>query len=217
MTTAEAETIQPEAQAAAQPVTPTTEGGQPPAPAQQTQQQATEGAPNEGQPKGDDAPKPPDAAKADAAKQGAPEQYEPFQALDGSAIDAGKLGAFPAVARELGLPQEAAQKIVGSLGQAIHDQVEAARNANREALAADKDFGGTKLEASKALIAKVAKQLGSPEFSEQLLAGIDDLPPDMFRLLARAGQAISEDVFVRGGSVPDPSDGLRKMFPSASG
>lgn len=215
MTTAEAETIQPEAQAAAQPaVTPTTEGGQPPATAQ-TQQQATEGAPNEGQPKGDDATKAAEAAKTAEAKSGAPEQYEPFQALDGSAIDAGKLGAFPAVAKELGLPQGAAQKIVGSLGQAIHDQVEAARNANREAMAADKDFGGAKLEASKASIAKLAKQFGSPEFSEQLLAGIDDLPPAMVRMLAAAGQAFGEDKWV-GGSNATATDPLKQLFPSAT-
>jgi hypothetical protein len=179
-----------------------------------------------GKPAGDtasaDASAKADAAKAgDAGKGGTPEKYdlklpEGFEASDTS------LAEFTPVAKELGLNNEQAQKLVDLYGgrmkalvtqqqDAWQQQVEAWRKEAKD----DPEIGGAKLDATVKNGQRVLKQFGD----EALVKYLEDSRlgdhPALLRMLNRIGAAIREDAII----VPRPggSDGAllaEKMYPS---
>ena len=88
-----------------------------------------------------------DAANSDAPK-GAPETYE-FKDPEGSSFDAKVIEEFASVAKELDMPQDAAQKIIDKVGPVIAARQAEQRDATIQQWAADaktdKEFGGDKL------------------------------------------------------------------------
>jgi hypothetical protein len=196
------------------------------APAQgaSTTQQATEGQttpavtadtkPADGEKPADD-----QAAKP----QGAPEKYE-FKAPEGAApFDDQVINQFSEVARELNLPQDAAQKVLDKMGPAIQarqaEQIQTARNSWAESAKQDKEFGGEKLAENLATAKKALDAFGSPELRALLDASGLGNHPEMIRVLYRAGKAISEDRFVGTGrsGTPTPksqSDYAKALYPS---
>lgn len=196
-----------------------------PAPAQESvaTQQATEGQntqssadtkPADGEPPADD-----QAAKP----QGAPDKYE-FKAPDGAAaFDDQVIEQFSVVARELNLPQDAAQKVLDKMGPAIQarqaETIQAARSMWAESAKSDKEFGGEKLTENLAVAKKALDTFGSPELRSLLNESGLGNHPEMIRVLYRAGKAISEDRFVgsgRGGkdTPRGQSDYAKVLYPS---
>lgn len=163
-----------------------------------TTQQATDGQ--------DSAP----AAKADgekpegeqdAAKLGAPEKYE-FKPVEGVNFDNSVTEKFSEVARELNLPQEAAQKLLDKMGPAIAaqnvDAVQRASAAWADSSRADKEFGGEKLAENLSVAKKALDQFGSPELRTLLNDSGLGNHPEVLRMFYRAGRALSEDSVVPG-------------------
>ena len=158
-----------------------------------------------------------------AKPEGAPEKYE-FKAPEGAAaFDDSVLEQFSEVARELNLPQEAAQKVLDKMGPAIQarqaETIQAARNMWAESAKSDKEFGGEKLNENLAVAKKALDQFGSPELRALLNESGLGNHPEMIRVLYRAGKAISEDRFVgsgRGGkeSPRGQSDYAKALYPS---
>lgn len=186
-------------------------------------QQATEGQttdatadtkPAEGEKPADD---------QDAKPQGAPDKYE-FTAPEGAAaFDDSVIEQFSEVARELNLPQEAAQKVLDKMGPAIQarqaETIQAARTMWAESAKSDKEFGGEKLTENLAVAKKALDTFGSPELRTLLNESGLGNHPEMIRVLYRAGKAISEDRFVgagRGGKVAPKSnsDYASALYPS---
>lgn len=182
--------------AAAAAAIPPADGAQ----AQQGGQDAPPAASSES--KGADAP----------VKAGAPETYE-FTAPEGRAFDAEVITSFSAIAKELDLPQEAAQKMLNAVGPKIAERqaatLDAARMQWAESARADKEFGGDQLESNLAVAKKAVDAFGSPELRTLLNETGLGNHPELIRMMYRAGKSISEDKFVggvRGGQKSGPKN-----------
>ena len=137
----------------------------------------------------------------DAAKAGAPEQYE-FKAPDGLVFDQNTIGAFSEIAKELDMPQEAAQKILDKVGPVMAKQqaeaLEAASSKWADDVKGDKEIGGDKLAESLATAKLALDKFGSPELRALLNESRLGNHPEVIRFMLKAGKAISEDKFVGG-------------------
>ena len=146
--------------------------------------------------------------------QGAPEKYE-FKAPEGKEFDAEIIGNFSEIAKELNLTQDAAQKLVESMGPKIAErqlaQVEAIRNEWAQQSQVDKEFGGDRLNENMAVAKKALDSFGTPELRTLLVQSGLGNNPEVIRFMYRAGKAISEDTFVgsspgAGGKPTGPQD-----------
>jgi Ca2+-binding RTX toxin-like protein len=174
-----------------------------------------------------------DTAKGeDTAPAGAPEKYEDFKLPEGVAVDAAAIEAFTPLAKELGLSQEAAQKLVDF--QAAHLQAfKTAAAAEQEQAAAqwaetttkwrdsatsDKEYGGDKLQASvagmKAVTEKVLGAEGAKAFTEALdMSGLGN-HPEVLRFLHRVAVASADDKLPLGEAPRQPKSTAEMMYPS---
>lgn len=162
-----------------------------------------------------------DKAAADAAKakEGAPEKYE-FKLPEGQTLHPDVQSQFEAVARELNMPQEAAQKLVEAMAPKIAAAQQAAfeqvRTGWTDAVKADPELGGDKLDANLAIAKKAMDRFGSPELKTYLNeTGLGD-NPELVRFFFKAGKAISEDKHVPGSSGnAAPRDHARTLYPNS--
>ncbi|CAI2147149.1 peptidase [Serratia entomophila] len=145
------------------------------------------------------------AAEKDAAdkaekdkKPAAPEKYE-FAAPEGQELDANALSVFEPIAKELGLTQEQAQKLVDIYPQIQQQQAEAWSKQVAdwgEQVKADKEIGGDKFTASVGLAQRALDQFGNPELREYLQASGLGNHPALVRFCAKVGNSMAEDSFV---------------------
>lgn len=206
-----------EGQTASQGAASTTTEGQAPAaaPAAQTQQ-TTEGQNTEGQ-QADGGKTEGDEGKTDD-KTGAPEQYE-FKAVEGAEISTEVMGKFSEVAKELNLPQDAAQKILDKMAPVMAarqvEAIEVAKTQWADTARSDKEFGGDKLAENLSVAKKALDTFGSPELRSLLNESGLGNHPEIIRAFYRAGKAISEDGFVPGGRASGaPTDPAKRLFPN---
>lgn len=190
--------------------------GQPAAGGEQAaqQQQATEGQNAEGQPA--EGAKP----EGDQGKpEGAPEKYE-FQAAEGVTFDDAVIGAFSEVAKELNLPQDAAQKVLDKMAPVLAarqgEQIAAIHAEWVESAKTDKEFGGDKLPENLAVAKKALDQFGTPELRALLNDSGMGNNPEVIRAFYRVGKAISEDKFVGGKAAPVDANDARSLYPNSN-
>lgn len=192
--------------AAAAPVpTPAPAAGEPaPAAAPATEQEAPAAKPT-------DAPADQPADGTDPAATEAPkvpEKYE-FKAPEGSELNPEVMTKFEGVAKELGLTQEAAQKVVDAMAPQIAAaqaaQLATIKNGWADSARTDKEFGGEKLAENLAVAKKALDAFGSPELRTLLNdTGLGN-HPEIIRAFFKAGQKISGSNFVPGGTTPSAS------------
>lgn len=139
------------------------------------------------------------AEKAEKEKKPAtPEKYE-FSAPEGQELDANALAVFEPVAKELGLSQEQAQKLVDIYPQIQQQQAEAWSKQVAdwgEQVKADKEIGGDKFNASVGAAQRALDQFGNTELREYLNASGLGNHPALVRFCAKVGKAMAEDTFV---------------------
>lgn len=131
-------------------------------------------------------------------KPAAPEKYE-FVAPEGQELDANALSVFEPIAKELGLTQEQAQKLVDIYPQIQQQQAEAWSKQIAEwgeQVKADKEIGGDKFNASVGLAQRALDQFGNPELREYLNASGLGNHPALVRFCAKVGKSMAEDSFV---------------------
>lgn len=154
-----------------------------------------------------------------AEKQGAPEKYE-FTAPDGVIVDDQTIASFSEVAKELNLPQEAAQKILDKVGPVMAQrQAELLTSLSTQwadGVRADKEIGGDKLQENLSVAKKAMDTFGTPELRALLNESQLGNHPEIIRAFFRAGKAISEDKFVAGGTGrPNGSkDAAKSLYPN---
>jgi hypothetical protein len=165
-------------------------------------QQAGQDGQNTGNTEGDQ--------NCDKATAKAPEAYE-FKAEEGREFDPEVLKSFSEIAKELDLPQDAAQKMLDKVAPKIMERqmqaLEAVRNEWAESARTDKEFGGDKLNDNLVVAKKALDSFGTPELRKLLNESGLGNHPELIRLMYRAGKAISEDRFVggtRGGQKSGP-------------
>lgn len=145
-----------------------------------------------------------DEAAAAAKAAGAPEKYEAFKAPEGATLDPGVMGQFEEAARELNLPQDAAQKMVDKMAPIMAarqaEQLQAMRTSWAEESKADKEFGGEQLSANMAHAQKAMTQFATPELKALLNDSGLGNHPELIRFMVRAGKALGEDNIVNSGA-----------------
>ena len=167
-----------------------------------------------------------DGAEGDAAEtkdegekpEGAPEKYE-WAAPEGVTLDESIMGSLSEVAKELNLPQAAAQKLVDKIAPVMAqrqvEQFEALRTEWRQASSSDQEFGGAKLTENMAVAKKALDAFATPEFRQLLEQTGMGNHPEVIRTFYRAGKAISEDGLVSGSAPKAPRD-ARSLFPASN-
>ena len=153
--------------------------------------------------------------------EGAPEKYE-FNDKVADApevLDPDVLTAFGEVAKELDLPQEAAQKVLDKVAPVIQarqaEQVEKARIDWAEESKSDEEFGGETFNANLETAKTALNAFGTDPFKQLLSESGLGNHPEVIRFMYRAGKAISEDSYVgnsqganaQGSNVPKDFDG----------
>ncbi len=145
----------------------------------------------------------PAAGDQQQTQQKAPEQYADFTLPDGYKLD-GEIGdKFKAVAKDLDLTQEQAQKLIDLDVQRVTaqtQQLHATSAAWVDATKADKEIGGDNLNANLAVAQKALAAFGTPELKNLLQETGLGNNPEIIRAFYRAGKAIGEDSFVPAGS-----------------
>ena len=152
--------------------------------------------------------------------QGAEVTYE-FKLPEGMQMDQARHDEFVAVAKELKLPPDQAQKLVDLAAKA-----EVARAEQHQALVDDwarqskehKALGGDKLPESLATAKKVYDLLPAAR-AEELRGLLNatglEAHPVMFELFHAVGSKLSEAAFVRGAAGAGPGESLAdRMYPS---
>ena len=134
--------------------------------------------------------------------EGAPDKYE-FNAKVADApneLDPEVLTAFGEVAKELNLPQEAAQKVLDKVAPVIQAKqakvVEQTKVEWANQSKSDQEFGGESLNDSLD-VAKTSLDTFGTDALKSLLqeSGLGN-HPEVIRFMYRAGKAISEDSYV---------------------
>lgn len=159
-------------------------------------------------------------AKGDKDKVGAPEKYE-FKAPEGVKLDEAVLGEFTPLAKEMGLTQENAQKLVDLYAKVQAANSEASTKAWADLQAewtnktkTDKEFGGEKLMENVSIAKKAIEAFGTPELSEALtVTGVGN-HPEFVRFFYKVGKEIGNDKLSfgkAGGQAPDPA---KILFPN---
>lgn len=163
--------------------------------------------------------------EADKKANEVPEKYEDFKFPEGVTVDAAAVENFKTLAKELGLPQAKAQKLVdfqaAAVAKANADATEAFNKLNESYVAAakaDKEFGGTDFEKNVGIANAALKQFGDAELTKTLdETGLGNHPA-MIRLLWKMGKAIAEDKIATGGSgAAPPKDTASKFYPNTPG
>lgn len=128
---------------------------------------------------------------------------------EGSNLDASYLEQTKALAKELGLSQEAAQKLVerdSGLMSSAHERNMATVREKTEQWAkdaqADKEIGGGNFQSSVTDARTALDKFGTPEFKNMLNQSGVGNHPELIRLLARVGKAMREDKMVTTSSQP---------------
>jgi hypothetical protein len=156
------------------------------------------------------------------AAAGAPEAYEAFALPEGYSIPEELNTALTATAKELKLPQAAAQKVVDLAVQhaqrmqaAMDENLTAARTEWEASARADQEIGGANLTANLAIAKKGLTTFGSPALIELLNGSGLGNHPEIIRAFYRVGKTISEDTIVSGdaGGAAVVKDTAKKLYP----
>ena len=136
-----------------------------------------------------------------------PEKYEwnKPEGFEGE-LDEAALESFEPLAKELGLTQEQADKLVGIHAESLqkaHQQAAEQHSRQMEAwtkeLRNDPEFGGAAFDGNIKSAQKAVEQFGSEGLKEALEETGLGNHPALVRTFAMIGKAISEDGFVSGG------------------
>lgn len=170
-----------------------------------------------------------DAAKAGAAAaaagtKSAPESYTDFKLADGVSLDPDVMGEFKALAKDAGLSQEHAQKLVDlgakmqlKGGESVSQGLAKAKESWLAASKADKEFGGDGYDANAGAASKVFADFGTPALKELLESSGLGNHPEMIRWAYRVSKAVSPDKVVTGRQGDGKPQDARKFYPNSPG
>lgn len=183
-----------------------------------TAQASTEAGvtPNDGEAAQAAAPAAAPDTNAAPAEQAAPEakaevDYK-FELPEGVEVDESSATNFKALAKELEMSPDAAQKIVAFAAQRELQRAEAHRETVKgwgETVSADKELGKAE---NQAIARKAVETFGTPELKTLLEGSGLGNHPELVRAFFKAGQAISEGKFIAGRTGPAPSKDVASIL-----
>ena len=150
--------------------------------------------------------------------KGAPEAYE-FNAKVADApeeLDSEVLTAFGEVAKELDLPQEAAQKVLDKVAPVMQARqaqvVEEVKAEWASEAKTDQEFGGEGLDANLEIAKASLNAFGTDALKSLLSESGLGNHPEIIRFMYRAGKAIGEDSYVGNSLGANAKGGIPKDF-----
>lgn len=159
------------------------------------------------------------AASGEPPKPAVPESYD-FKVPGGVTLDASLVDEFTPIAKELGLTQDQAQKVVdlhtaaiAKVEGRIREQWSQTQEQWREASKGDAEIGGAKLAETVTVAKKALEKFGTPGLVEVLESTGLGNHPEVIRFVAKIGRSVSEDALagMSSGEAPNP---LKAMYPS---
>lgn len=158
------------------------------------------------------------------AVDGAPETYADFTAPEGTTLAPDLVTEVSALAKELNLSQDKAQKVVElaakQSAQATAAGAEAYRSVNAgwiEATRADPEFGGDKLAESLATAKAAMEATTTPALRELLNKSGLGNNAEVIRHFLKIAPAFAEDKHVPGGKAPaGVRDAAKVLYPNAA-
>lgn len=193
----------PETQPASAPETPPASAPETPPAPEPAQAQPTA----EAQPTANPLPNPLEGEpEAEAAQPTAPERYEDFSLGEYGTLAEADAEGFTQAAREYGLTQDKAQKIIDSMApvmvKKLNERLQGYVDGWQKAAQADPEIGGANYQA-KLGVAKIAYQrFATPELKQMLSQSGLGTNPEILRLFYRVGQTLQQDQGVRAGTAP---------------
>lgn len=178
------------------------------APGEPEKQEASPVSEKPAAPKGmlDEPPK--DEAKKPAT---VPEKYE-FKLKSGQAPVLNMQG-YEKVARDLGLPQDAANSVLDTLNDAMTERRESTVKAWADELAADKELGGEKLTATFAAAKAALDEFGSKDLVDLLRVTGLQHNKHVVKMLRDMRLKVGGDKIVAGGPPPQAKPNpLRQVY-----
>ncbi len=143
--------------------------------------------------------------------EGAPDKYE-FNTKVADApneLDPEVLTAFGDVAKELNLPQEAAQKVLDKVAPVMQAKqakaIEQTKTEWANQSQSDKEFGGESLAENLDVAKASLKAFGTDALKSLLTETGLGNHPEVIRFMYRAGKAIGEDSYVGNSEGANPS------------
>lgn len=162
-----------------------------------------------------------DGQEKSDAPQGAPEAYEDFTLPEGMPLDEPSMGEFKTLAKELNLSQQQAQKLVdlevARMQAAEKSMIETEQKQTEEwvnAVKADPDIGGAKLESSLKIAKQAVTEFGGEEIASLLeTTGLGNHPA-VIKMFHKIGKAVAEDSVERGKATAPVRDAAYHFYPS---
>lgn len=162
-------------------------------------------------------------AKADEDKAEEAGELDPkaFVLPEGVEMDEGKLEAFTPLAKELGLNQEGAQKLVDFYANTVKELTEQQASAWAseqakwlETAQGDQEYGGDAFAENAGVARKAIERFGTPEL-KQLFEGYGlGNHPELVRFAYRVGKAISEDGHIPASATSGGGDRIFNLYPT---
>ena len=165
-----------------------------------------------------------DADKSDAnGKKDEPGEYKEFTIPDGMELDKGAMEAFTPIAKELGLTQDQAQKLVDVYSNANADavatmgsQIDALHQTWIQEVKDDPDLGGAKFDETVATARTFINGYGDQKLTDVLNETGLGNHPAVVKLFYKLGRSMSEDNVNIGAIRGQEGEKSRahKMFPN---
>ena len=151
--------------------------------------------------------------------------FADFKVPEGAqAFSPEELTSFKVLAKDLGLSQEAAQKLVdfdsgrqGKASEALTAQLEEVSSQWRVLAENDKEFGGDKLKESLVNANKALEKFGSKELVSVFQDSRLGNHPEVIRFLVRIQKALGEDTFVTGSPANGAEFSAKSLYPNSPG
>lgn len=163
------------------------------------------------------APAQPQEGQKAEPKSGAPGDYGDFEDEKGVAFSSKDMPEFVAMAKELGLSKDRAQKLLMTMVPTVRGKLQSSLEAVRTAWGRearhDAEYGGDNFKANLAIANKAYQKFTTPELSKLMRQSGLYAHPDFIRMFYRMGKAMQEDTGVRGEGTPQAK---RSLFPHSN-
>ena len=159
---------------------------------------------------------PKEEPKKEEPKSEAPEDYGDFSDDKGVAFSSKDMPEFVAMAKELGLSKDRAQKLlltmVPTVRMKLQTSLESVKASWGRAARHDPEYGGEKFKENLAIANRAYQKFTTPELSRFMRQSGLFAHPDFIRMFYRMGKAMQEDTGVRGEGTPQQKHSL---FPNS--
>lgn len=150
-----------------------------------------------------------------------PEEYADFTMPEGIEVDKSLTDGFKPIAKELGLTQEQAQKLVDYYASGVlaqrQEQWAGVQKGWQESAKVDKEFGGTQFNENMGLAKSALDKFGTPELKQFLDQYGGGNNPEVIRFFYRVGKAMAEPQHVSGAETKsvDAESRIRNLYPNS--